>query len=64
VAKEKREVPVEVFSLDELAAMYGCGKRTLQRHAAEGRLKTVRLGRKVVVTRENWEAFLSRGDSE
>jgi len=64
MAKEKKTKPVEVYSLDELAAMYGCGKRTLQRHAATGKLKTVRLGRKVVVTRQNWEAFLNSGGSE
>ena len=41
---------LSVVSLDDVAAAYGVGKRTLLRYAATGELQVTRFGRKYVVT--------------
>lgn len=50
---------LQTVTLDEVAATYGVGKRSLLRYVATGELNATRFGRKYVVTITALRAFLA-----
>lgn len=46
------------FSLPELAARYGFCTAHLRNEAKAGELKVTRFGRRVVVLKEDWDAYV------
>lgn len=53
-------IPKELFSFKEASALGYGGVTTLRRHASEGRLRTVRIGGSIKVTRGDLDAFVAR----
>jgi len=50
---------LRTVTLDDVAKVYGVGKRSLLRYVADGQLKATRFGRKYVVTLSALRAFLA-----
>lgn len=57
------EVPRLGYSVDEAAAALGIGRSTLYRLIRDGRLRTLRLGRRVLITATELEGFLARASA-
>ncbi len=55
---------LEIYDLDELAAVAGVSVATLRQCVRAGRLRATRLGRKWKVTRENAMAFLNGANDD
>lgn len=51
--------PLELMTLDEVAAIIRRSRRTLERDAAAGRLRTVKLGRSTRVPRAELERYIA-----
>ena len=49
----------EVLTMDEAAAVVKVSRRTLERLIADGRIRPVRIGRRVLVTGREIDAFLA-----
>ena len=58
---EHNTTPRELISLEELARAAGGCYRTVHRYAKLGRIKTIRLGASVRVTRKECERVLTTG---
>jgi excisionase family DNA binding protein len=48
----------EFLSVEEIARMLGLHEMTVRRHINQGRLKAIRVGRKVRIRKEDLEEFL------
>ena len=53
--------PLELLTLDEVSALIKRSRRQLTRDAAEGRLRTVKLGRSTRVPRAELERYIAAG---
>jgi excisionase family DNA binding protein len=51
-------LPRRAYRLDEVAAILGLARNTVRGLVAEGRLKTVRVGRAVLVLSDDLDAFI------
>lgn len=53
-----RTFNIVMYDVKEMAAILGVTPRTIQEYIKQGKLKTVKIGRKWKITKENLEAYI------
>lgn len=51
--------PERLYTLDDVADLFRCSRRTIERLVEHGRLRPLRLGRATRITQRELDAFLS-----
>jgi|GEM_PF-4353631 len=60
---EQNRLPIKLFTEDDFEAMFGLKQRTQQIYRKNGKLDCIKLGEKVLYTREHLDEFIARFDT-
>ena len=60
---EQTRQPIQTFTEDDFGAMFGLKKRAQQDYRKKGKLDCIKLGEKVLYTRQHIDEFVARFDT-
>ena len=60
---EQNRLPIQTFTEDDFGAMFGLKKRAQQDYRKKGKLDCIKLGEKVLYTRQHLDEFVARFDT-
>ncbi|PKE20732.1 helix-turn-helix domain-containing protein [Macrococcoides caseolyticum] len=53
---------VKTYTVDEVAKMLDCTERTIRNYIKAGKIKAVKMGRKYIISEDNYKKFINGED--